>query len=247
MKTLPLLAVLLLLMIATAGFAINPQPEPPVFAEPQLPVLRHQFVISPISALKLTLGSRTPTRVMSANKAETPPPPTFKSITQVPRVALVGNPYATGSGVVLNVLNSIDKATDSKVTVYNVLWNDNLLNALAAKDPQAKLAVWTSGEDINHFANAYFGHIAPGFHTYLLTLGTTANTNIIGLSVAGQTVDNSQLVANPTTNEVRFCFTYDNTGATGNYLSVTTWLDYDHPLGYTTYEYFHHLQLAQLD
>jgi len=247
MKTRMLLAALLLPFLLTAGFAINPQPEPPGFAKVQMPILRHQFVISPISALKLTLGSRTPTRVMTANKAETPPPPTFKSITQVPRVALVGNPYATGSGVVLNVLNSIDKATDSKVTVYNVLWSTNLINALAAKDPQAKLAVHTTGEGINHFADAYFGRIAPGFHTYLLTLGTTADTGIIGMSVGGQMIDNSQLVANPTTNEMRFCFTYDNTGVTSNYLYVTIWLDYARPLGYHTYEYFHHLQLVQLD
>jgi len=250
----------LMLVIITAGFAINPQPEPPRqinlrileaapppgFDQSKIPVLRSQFVISPISALKISLGNRPPTKIMSA-KTGSPAANRFKGMLQAPPVNLVGNPYAENKGLVLDALHTKDKATNSALVVYNVMWNYGLTDQIAAQDPQTKLTVMTPGEGPSHFVEAYFSNLAPGLHTYMLTLGTSAKADLLRMSIAGQSLPGNQLIANPNTNEVRVCFTFDGSGNYGGNFDAIIWFNYDKPLGYSTLEYFHHLQLAQLD
>jgi hypothetical protein len=260
MKTCILLAALLVLTVISAGFALNPQPEPPsplrqmkpvdmippAFDQIKLPVLQNKFVISPVNALKLSIGNRPPTKVMSA-KVQVPTANRLPSMMQTPPVMPpAGNPYATNKGVVLDVFNTVDKTTSSVMTVQNVIWGATLTNNLANHDPQTSLAVRTNQEGNTPLAEAFFFNLVPGFHTYMLTLGTTAKTDILRMRIAGQDIQANQMLANPNTNEVRVCFTYD-TAQSGNFISVFTWLSYAKPLGYTSSEYFHHFQLAQLD
>jgi hypothetical protein len=221
---------------------------PPSFDQIKMPVLQNKFVISPISALKLNRGSVPPTKVMSAKVQAPTANRLLPSMMQTPPVMPpVGNPYAKDKGVVLDVFNTVDKTTSSVMVVQSVIWNPTLTNNLANHEPQTTLAIRTPQDGPTPLAEAYFFNLAPGFHTYMLTLGTTAKTDILRMRIAGQDIQANQMLPNPNTNEVRVCFTYDNKSQSGGYISVITWLHYAQPVGYTSSEYLHHIQLAQLD
>jgi hypothetical protein len=258
MKMRIALTVLLGLGVVSAGLAINPQPEPPrviglrtLETAPRTadlskaPVLNSPFVVTSIGALKQSIGNRQPMKVMSVKMG--PEATRLSGLRQVQPVALVGNPYAQDKGVVLDAMHSVDAASASSLIVHNVIWNPTLVNQLATQSPQTAFSVRTPNQSATPLADAYFFNLAPGLHTYMLTLGTTARLETIRIRVAGQTMQGAQLLANPSTNEVRVFFTYDSSSEYGNCVSAITWLNYDKPAGYDSYEYFHHLQLAQLD
>jgi hypothetical protein len=256
MKTRLVIAALLLLVITPTAFALNPQPEPPsplrripigptVLEQINLPVLRNRFVVQPIGVLKQSLGNRQPAQVMSAKTPASVNRPGL--LLQIQPKVVAGNPYAQNKGVVLDVFHTVDSATSSSLIVQNVIWCPTLTNNLASQNPETSLAVRIPNATTTPLAEGYFFNLAAGFHTYMLTVGTTVKPELLRVTVNGQTMQGNQLIPNPNTNEVRVFFTYDNQNQSGGHVSVVTWLVYPQPLGYTSSEYFHHFQLAQLD
>ena len=260
MKKLLICALLLSTMALSIAYALNPQPEPPlpmqrpgyvklppvIAQQPRLPVMTGKFVISPIADLKVSIGNRQPTKVMSGEAPSAQPASGIRQLRIAPP-ALLGNPYAQGKGLVLDPAHPKDAATGSTLSVANVRWNDGLLKQIIANDPEAVLLVTTPSSGPSHFLESYFMKLPPGLHTYLLTVGTTADPNDLTVVINSSTLTGNQLIPNPATHEFRVLFTYDDSANSYHYLYVNVYFSFDQPQGYSGLEYFHHLQLAQVD
>lgn len=221
-------------------------PQPPAADMVKVTASRAKFAVAPIAALKASLGSQQPTHVMSTRAAEGPNVPVTASPAGL--AALVGNPYAKGSGVVLDACHMEEAATGSRLVVYHVIWRAATQKQIVAGDPQTTLSVVTPNSGASSFVEAYFMKLDPAMHTYMLTLGTTAKAENLRMQIAGMNFSGNQLIVNPTTNEIRVLFTYDSSKSEyGSYLSAILWFSWPTPLGYTGFEHFHHVQLVQVD
>jgi hypothetical protein len=93
--------------------------------------------------------------------------------------------------------------------------------------------------------NANFRKVPAGQHTYLLTLGHTADPKYVSFRVNGQDFAADKLTYNAATSEVRLLFTYD---ATANGDTISTYVNFSYPESAPIDFYtFHHVQMAMVE
>lgn len=166
--------------------------------------------------------------------------------------------YKTGNGVVLTALNSIH-TTLSKLQLLNVNYNYTIAYDIKRN------AHFQVGQQVNSqgnsligkkilFVQAFFNDLPTAPHTYLLTLGTSVDTDHTKITVFNgdlsdiQVFENTKLVSNEATSEIRILFTYANIklGTNGGY-GLNVKVEYTSDMENSLYVIFDHIQLVQLD
>jgi len=170
---------------------------------------------------------------------------TYLSPAQMQRVEPgAGSPaYSEGRGVVLDVLHPHDEATGSGLVVRGVFWNERVRQQVLAGGTDTSFSIGVL-EERQVVANVYFHRLPSAAHTYMLTIGTSAEPARIRVRIGGYFLSPSQLVASPTTSEVRALFSYE-AGSYDNELVVL--IQMSSIAESDDHVYFHHVQLAQLD
>jgi hypothetical protein len=170
---------------------------------------------------------------------------------------IAGNPaYKTNNGVLLSVSQPISSNPNAVLLVQNVEWGQNIYAQFVSDNSDPILVQYRPAQEQCYLATALFRDLPSAQHTYLLTIGTTAD--VTGLKVellrgayvmpeytpsftnVVQTIESDKLIANAGLNEVRALFTY----AAGSEPLSVRW--YWGPSGSTRIN-FHHMQLVQLD
>jgi hypothetical protein len=213
----------------TGVAALSPQPEPPDFPVMSVRQLRGQ------QAGLARVQVRSPGTLVLPRIAAA----------QVQRVEPgAGSPaYSEGSGVVLDVLHPHHEATGSALIVRGVFWNERVRQQVLAGSSDTSFSIEIR-EERQVVANVYFQRLPSAMHTYMLTIGTSAEAARMHVRVGGNFLSPSQLVASPSTSEVRALFSYE-AGSHGNELMVLIQVS---PVASSDdHVYFHHVQLAQLD
>ena len=210
---------------------VKPQPEPP------------KFRVMTVQQLKS--ARRQATQVRITGPGETTPSALAIAGVRMQRVEPgAGCPaYASGQGVVLRPVQPWHEASGSTLVLRGVFWNERVRRQVASGDIDASFALAVKSERTLG-ATAYFQSLPSALHTYMLTIGTSAERNRVSLRIGNYMSQLTALVANPETSEIRALFTYE-AGRHDNRLAV-----YVHyfPSGESEdHVYFHHLQLAQLD
>lgn len=173
-----------------------------------------------------------------------------------PQVA--GNPaYRTGNGVLLDIMNPMRSDPQAAVLVQNVEWDQNIISSLMADKPDPVLTQLRLAQPQPSFlVTAQYKDLPSAKHTYLMTLGTTADREELkvqllrgsyavpeytpGVSNIVQELGPDKLSSSSGVNEVRALFNY----AAGTEPLSVRW--YWTSSGNARCE-FHHLQLVQLD
>ena len=209
--------------------SLGPQPEPPDF---------------PVTTISQLRGLQTGlVRVQVRRPAAGDLPRLPRSVQAVE--PNLGNPaYSEGSGVVLDVMHPYHEASGSTLVVRGVAWNERVRREVLAADPNTSfvIGVHTARQLI---ANAYFSQLPSAAHTYMLTIGTSANTSQTRVRIGGSFLSPSELVASPATSEVRALFTYE-AGGDDNRVMVLVQVSPSDPVNGVLIS-FPHVQLAQVD
>lgn len=151
--------------------------------------------------------------------------------------------YGSGEGVVLRPVQPWHEASGSTLVLRGVFWNERVRRQVASGDIDASFALAVKSE-MTLGATGYFQSLPSALHTYMLTIGTSAEPNRIRLRIGNYFSQPTALVANPETSEIRALFTYE----AGRYDSrLAVYLHYLPGGESEDHVYFHHLQLAQLD
>ena len=164
---------------------LSPQPEPPDF---------------PVMTIQQLRGLQTGLARVQVRRPAAGDLPRLPSSVQAAEPNL-GNPaYAQGSGVVLDVMHPYHEASESTLVVRGVAWNERVRREVLAADPNTSfvVGVHTARQLI---ANAYFSQLPSAAHTYMLTIGTSANASQIRVRIGGSFLSPSELVASPATSE----------------------------------------------
>lgn len=208
---------------------LGPQPEPPDF---------------PVMTIQQLRGAQAGLARVQVRRPVAGDLPRIPSSVQAAEPNL-GNPaYSQGSGVVLNVMHPYDTATESGLIVRGVAWNERVRREVLAADPSTSFVIGVH-KSRQLIANAYLNQLPSAAHTYMLTIGTSANVSRIHVRVGGSLLSPSQLVASPATSEIRALLTYE-AGSRDNQLMVLVQASPSDPVNGEII-YFHHVQLAQLD
>lgn len=249
------LAALLVLACAGASLALNPQPEPPM---PYLdargaldPALVKQvalkYVIAPVAALKASARQARPARVTSTT-AKAPSSNTGGLMRVQPSLQAVrGHPYREGNGVVLDVVHPRNTSVTAGMTLHQAVLDFRVSEGIAANNPQTSVLLRMPAPGATGpMLSASFAYMDPGTHTYMLTIGTSADKQCLAVKVGNQKLAPDALIANAETHEVRVLFTYTTPDTPMHFLTVNVMFEMPQSptVGIAT---FHHLQLAQLD
>ena len=128
-----------------------------------------------------------------------------------------------------------------------VSWNDVAKQRVLAGDASGGIEQRWYGQR-RCAARGYFERLPWAAHTYVLTVGTSLQPDLIQLRVGGLTLDPGQFFASPQTSEIRALISYvaeqDGELVVEVYYSDPP-IPSDHLLGWSVW--FHHIQLAQLD
>ena len=124
-----------------------------------------------------------------------------------------------------------------------VSWDERVRRQVMAGATDVSLALmphepWLIG------ATAYFQNLPSAGHTYMLTLGASADINRVRVRVGNDFLERSQLVASPEGSEIRALFTYEAGGHGKRLMVLLQYLtggERESPIC------FHHIQLAQPD
>jgi hypothetical protein len=236
MRYQAIVALLLLLAVATCGSAQITSPVTRLSQPKLLLPVRPAFSIAGISSLAAAMGIAGSTAAAGAD------------------------PYGTGTGVVLDVCHPYSAISDSTLTVRNAMWDMSTSRAVAANDPQAALICYETWGDGNtsNICEATFLHLPSGSHTYVLSIGTSASAQALSVRAGGYystyplpMMEAPQLVDNRANGEVRALITLnipETAAAETRWMSVVVWAK---KLPNSTASYvnvfFHHVQLARLD
>jgi hypothetical protein len=172
-----------------------------------------------------------------------------KPISQTAISALASLAYSSGNGVALNAVNLLDKTTGSTLQLQGVQWDDATRQRIVGGDPT--VSQWVPNSDTPYWsgyvgAQATFKNLPSGKHTYVLTLGTTADPRFVAITVSYPVFffPTDKLTVNPATSEIRCFFV----GEYKDEMSVNVAFWYSQQ-GINEYleTHFHHLQLAVLD
>jgi hypothetical protein len=209
---------------------LSPQPEPPDF-----PVMSVQQLRGEQAGLA-RIQVRSPGRLVL--------PPIAAAPLQQVKPGARRPAYAEGSGVVLDVTHPFHEATESRLVVRGVVWDERVRREVLAADPDTSFVIGMH-EPNQLVAGAYFSYLPSAAHTYMVTVGTSAAASQICLRIGGNDLSSGDLFPSPATCEVRALFTYE-AGSCGNHLTVLVQIS---PSTSSTSEQvrFHHVQLAQLD
>ena len=154
-------------------------------------------------------------------------------------------PYASGSGVVLDPRRLSDDATTSSMLVCGVLYNSELLYNVIYGQEDMTLFQEVPNRPWWCALNASFRKLPAGQRTYLLTLGHSADPQYMTFRINGQDFTGGKLTYNAATSEIRLLFTYDAT-ANGDTVSAVVYFSYPESAPVDFYS-FHHVQLAVLE
>ncbi len=172
-----------------------------------------------------------------------------RPITQGQLSALAAVAYSSGNGVILNAVNLLDKITGSTLQLQGVQWDDATRKRIAGGDPT--VSQWVPNSDTPYWQgyegiNAVFKNVPSGKHTYVLTLGTTADPKVVAVTTFDPAFffPPDKLTVNPATSEIRAFFVGEFYGQMQ--VAVAFWYCQQ---GINQYleTHFHHLQLAVLD
>jgi len=154
-------------------------------------------------------------------------------------------PYASGSGIVLDARRPLDAATGSSLVVSGVLYSSTVVYDLVYGHEDLTLSQEVPNRPWWDALTASFRKLPAGQHTYLLTLGHTADPKYVTIRINGEDFTGDQLAHNPASSEIRLLVTYD-AAASGDLMNAMVYLSYPEsaPWGFQT---FHHIQLAVLD
>jgi len=215
----------------TSARMIKPQPEPP------------KFRLMTVQQLKLARRQAARLRITGPGET-TPSALAMAGVTMQRAEPGAGCPaYTSGEGVVVRPVQPWHEPSGSTLILRGVFWNERVRRQVASGEMDASFALAVRSE-MTLGATAYFQSLPSALHTYMLTIGTSAEVNRIRLRIGNYFSQPTALVANPETSEIRALFTYE-AGRYDNRLAV--YLHY-FPSGESEdHVYFHHFQLAQLD
>jgi len=205
------------------------------------PLFRVLSVSELRGATRKTVAASVLTRAVQADQAPVP--------SLAARSAFVGvstaQPYASGNGVVLDARRPLDGTTGSSLAVCGVLFGSSMVYDLVYGHEDMTLSQSVPNSPWWNALTASFRKLPAGQHTYLLTLGHTADPGYMTIRINGQDFAGDKLTLNPASPEIRLLVTYDAT-ASGDVLNAMVYLSYPEsaPWGFQT---FHHIQLALLD
>ncbi len=242
-------AVLASVLFASVGMAA-----PVVWPRAAVQAVRPSFRVQSVAQLKADKV------IVAAMKGQVAPLRMIRipTLTTASDNSVPGNPaYSTGNGVLLDVMHPTKSNPQAVVLVQNVEWDQNIISSLMADNPDPILSQLRPFQsEASFLVTAQFKDLPSAKHTYLLTLGTTAEVKGMkvellrgqyampeytpGVSNIVQELGPASLTAKPDTNEVRALFTY----AAGTEPLSVRW--YWGPAGSARCT-FHHLQLVQLD
>jgi len=224
--------------------AAAPRAQPPITATSPQPAPRAYRVLS-VAELRPARAGLAATKVnSSAARRETVTVPSTLRAAGA-RVVTTPQPYATGKGVVLDAKHPLDGNTNSGMVVCGVLYNSSLKYELEYSQEDVTLTQEVpSGHRINALT-ASFRKLPAGSHTYLLTLGHSADPKYVTIKVNDQEFAPDKLTYNAATSEMRLLFTYDP-AANGDALNAMVYLTYPESAPWD-FQTFHHVQLAVLD
>jgi hypothetical protein len=220
---------------ARSRVALNPQPEPPIFrvmSVAELRSLKASHLASQVVAPPQPIPDPAPiNRLVGMLKigSQPTPPPT----------------YAGGNGVVLDAVHPYDNPSNSSLLVLGVMYNSELRYHIQYDHPDTVLYQEIPLTNSWNGVSATFRKLPSGEHTYVLTLGHTADPNRVSITINGQQFGPDKLIANPATSEIRALFTCDASASGGNIPVFVRFSFADAQV--SAFEEFHHLQLAQLD
>ena len=247
-------------VVASLLFASVSMSAPALSRRAPMQAVRPAFRVQSVAQLKADRAIMAAIGAPSSGGKVTPLPliriPALASASSGPQIA--GNPaYRTGNGVLLDIMHPTRSDPQAVLLVQNVEWNQNIISSLMADNPDPVLSQLRLAQPQPSFlATAQFKDLPSAKHTYLLTIGTTAELEGLkvellrgsyavpeytpGVSNIVQELGPDKLSATPGANEVRVLFSY---AAGAEPLSVR-W--YWGPTGSARCE-FHHLQFVQLD
>ncbi len=215
--------------------ALNPQPEPPIFK------------IMAVAELRSLKTSHLAVKI-GAPPQPVPDPAPITALAGLVRTGshLAPQPtYASGNGVVLDAVHPYDEPSNSSLLVLGVMYNSELRYQVQYDHPDTVLNQEIPLANLWNGVSATFRKLPSGEHTYVLTLGHTADPKRVSIEINGQHFGPDKLIANPSTSEIRALFTCD-AGASGGNLPVFVRFSYA-DAQVSAFEEFHHLQLAQVD
>jgi hypothetical protein len=156
--------------------------------------------------------------------------------------------YSLGKGVVLDAAHMWDEKTYSWLRLHGVQLDEGLRKNIVAGN-NTFVRQWIPPKTATGYQGivAGFYHLPAGKHTYILTIGTTANPKYMGVTIQGNPpvfLPPAYLQQGPGFWEVR-------TGFVGDFgssleLNVAFWYNQSGSTGYIE-TMFNHLQLAVVD
>lgn len=215
-------------------------------ASPAVSPVKAAFKVLPLAELRTATAKMSAVSVQTrAVEAELVPVP-VRELREA-RVAVSGpaQPYASGSGVVLEGRHLRDDATTSSMLVCGVLYNRDLIYNLVHGEGDMTLTQEVPNRPGWTALNANFRELPAGQHTYLLTLGHSADPRYVSFRINGQDFTSDKLTYNAATSEVRLLFTHD---ATANGDTISAYVEFSYPqTGPIDFYSFHHVQMAMVE
>ncbi len=167
--------------------------------------------------------------------------------------------YTIGDGVVLDVLSPFDPVTGSIIQLSNVIWTKEIVSDIKSNiAPTLELSINHSESETP--IRAVFKDISTTPHTYLLTIGMhtlhgvsvlkdQTKITIRNETISAQVFENSALIYNEATSEIRILFIGYGYYSPVDLISSGSFpliVEVKFDLGFYSLD-FHHIQLVQLD